>query len=411
MLDFAVLPPEINSARMYSGPGSASMLSAAAAWNTMAAEMRSAAANYGSVVAALTSESWLGPSSISMLAAAAPYLEWLSTTATHAEQAGTQAHAAATAYESAFAMTVPPAVVAANRTELAMLVATNVFGQNTPAIAATEAQYGQMWAQDGAAMNGYASASSAATQLTPLTAPQSLTTADGVADQAAAVAQAANTSSTSTTTNASAGLSGLLAWLGIAPDTNTSTTGLAGLLNFLDGSNGSLVGSFLDNASVANFSNAFTTSGLLNPTSMVDSVTAYSFLFPAAASAGAAADGANLASGLGQAGTLGSAGLPGLAASAMSAQMGQASLAGALSVPPAWGTAGATISPVAATSRLGAGAYHGVLGTTPMVTEDVGPVGMPGMPLAGMAGTHEDEFAAPIYGSKPRVMGRPPAAG
>src|SRR5271166_6726903 len=190
-MDFAVLPPEINSARMYSGAGSASMLSAAAAWNTMAAEMRSAAANYGSVVAALTSESWLGPSSMSMVAAAAPYLEWLSATATHAEQAGTQAHAAATAYESAFAMTVPPAVIAANRTELARLVATNVFGQNTAAIAATEAQYGQMWAQDAAAMNGYASASSAATQLTPLTAPQSPTNADGVAGQTAAVAQAA----------------------------------------------------------------------------------------------------------------------------------------------------------------------------------------------------------------------------
>ena len=107
MIDFAALPPEINSARMYSGPGSASMLAAAAAWNTMAAEMRSAAANYGSVVSGLTSESWLGPSSMLMAAAAAPDLEWLSTTATQAEQAGTQANAAAAAYESAFAMTVP----------------------------------------------------------------------------------------------------------------------------------------------------------------------------------------------------------------------------------------------------------------------------------------------------------------
>ena len=32
MLDYAALPPEINSARMYSGSGSAPMLSAAAAW-------------------------------------------------------------------------------------------------------------------------------------------------------------------------------------------------------------------------------------------------------------------------------------------------------------------------------------------------------------------------------------------
>jgi PPE-repeat protein len=414
MLDFAALPPEINSARMYSGPGSASMLAAAAAWNSMAAEMRSAAANYGSVVAGLTSQSWLGPSSMSMLAAVAPYLEWLSATATQAEQSGTQANVAAAAYESAFAMTVPPAVVAANRSELAMLLATNVFGQNTPAIAATEAQYGEMWAQDAAAMNGYASASSAATQLTPLTAPQSPTNAEGVADQAATAAQSANTSTTSTastSTSASTSLSGLLAWLGLAPNTNTSTTGLAGVLNFLDGSNGSLVGSFLDNASVSNFSNAFTTSGLINPTAMIDSVTAYGFLFPQTGGAGAVADGADMVSGLGQAGGLGSASLPGLATSAMSAQMGQASLVGALSVPPGWGASGATISPVVATSRLGEGAYHGVLGSTPMVMEDDGSVGMPGMPLGGMAGMHEDEFSAPIYGSRPRVMGRPPAAG
>jgi len=80
------------------------------------------------------------------------------------------------------------------------------------------------------------------------------------------------------------------------------------VLNFLDRSNGSLVGILLNNASVANFSDAFTTSGLLNPTSFIDSVTAYSFLYP-------------------------------------------------------------------------------------------------------MPGLHEEEFSAPVYGFRPRVMGRPPAAG
>jgi PPE-repeat protein len=409
MLDFAALPPEINSTRMYSGPGSASMLAAAAAWNSMAAEMRSAAANYGSVVSALTNESWLGPSSMLMSAATAPYLAWLSTTATQAEQAGAQANAAAAAYESAFAMTVPPAVIAANRAQLSNLVATNIFGQNTAAIAATEAQYAEMWAQDAAAMNGYASASSAATQLTPFTAPQSTTNADGVADQAAAVAQAAQTP---TGTAQSTGLSGLLAWLGLAPNTNTSTTGLAGFINWIDGNNGSLVGSVVNDASTANLSNAFTTSGLLNPTSFIDSTTAYSFLYAsqasgAAAGGAAAAGGEAAAAGLGPAASLGTAGLPGLAA----AEIGQANLVGALSVPPSWGGTGATISPVLETTRLGAGAYHGLGAATPMEMEDVGPVGMPGMPLGGMAGAHEDEFAAPMYGFRPRIIGRPPAAG
>src|ERR1700739_549169 len=115
MIDFAALPPEINSARMYSGPGSASMLAAASAWNPLAAEMRSAAASYGSVVSGLTSEGWFGPSSLSMAAAAAPYLEWLSATAAQAEQAGAQANAAAAAHEAALAAPVPPGGGAAHR--------------------------------------------------------------------------------------------------------------------------------------------------------------------------------------------------------------------------------------------------------------------------------------------------------
>jgi PPE-repeat protein len=408
MIDFAALPPEINSARMYSGPGSASMLAAASAWNTLAAEMRSAAASYGSVVSGLTSEGWFGPSSLSMAAAAAPYLEWLSATAAQAEQAGAQANAAGAAYESAFAMTVPPAVVAANRAQLSNLVATNLFGQNTAAIAATEAQYAEMWAQDAAAMTGYANASSAATQLTPFTAPQSTTNTEGAADQANTVAQATNTSTGSTTsaaTSASSALSNLAAFLGLAPNTNTSTTGLAGVLNILDGSNGSLVGSFLNNATVANLSNAFTTSGLLNPTSFIDTATAYNFLYTAPADA--AAGGADAAAGLAQAATVGTAGLPGLA----TAGMGQANLVGALSVPPGWAASGATISPAAlATTQIGAGAYQG-LGATPMVMEDVGPMGMAGMPLGGIADAADDEFSAPIYGFRPRILGRPFAAG
>jgi len=409
MIDFAALPPEINSARMYSGPGSASMLAAASAWNTMAAEMRSAAASYGSVVTGLTSESWFGPSSMSMLAAVAPYLEWLSTTAAQAEQAGTQANAAAAAYESAFAMTVPPAVVAANRAQLSNLVATNVFGQNTAAIAATEAQYGEMWAQDAAAMNGYAGASSAATQLTPFSSPQSTTNTGGVAGQANAVAQAANASTASTSTASSSPFN-LAAWLGIAPNTNTSSTGLAGVMNFLDGSNGSLVGSFLNDATVGNFSNAFTTSGLLNPTSMIDNVTAYNFLYAPDKAAAGAAGGAGAAAGAAGGAATKTAGAAGVAA----AEMGQANLVGALSVPPGWGASGATITPATlATTQIGAGAYHGLGAATPMVTEteDIGPMGMPGMPIGGMPGGADDEFSAPVYGFRLRVMGRPPAVG
>ena len=193
MLDFGALPPEINSARMYAGPGSAPMMAAASAWDALAAQLEMYAAGYSSTLTALQGQ-WSGGSSMAMAAAAAPYVAWATATAAQAEQAGTQARAAAAAYEAAFAATVPPAVVAANRLRLAILVATNFFGQNTPAIAANEAEYAAMWAQDAAAMYGYAAASSAAGALTPFAEPPRTTNSGGQSAQAGAAAKAAGTS-------------------------------------------------------------------------------------------------------------------------------------------------------------------------------------------------------------------------
>ena len=124
-----------------------------------------------------------------MAAAAAPYAAWMNTTAAQAEQTANQAMAAAAAYEAAFGMTVPPPVIAANRAQLASLVATNLLGQNGPAIAATEAHYGEMWAQDAAAMYGYAAQSAAATQVPSFTTRRRDHHAGALAGQSAAAAQ------------------------------------------------------------------------------------------------------------------------------------------------------------------------------------------------------------------------------
>jgi PPE-repeat protein len=102
-------------------------------------------------VSELTGLAWFGPSSAAMAGAAAHHMAWLQTTAALAQQTAAQAYGAAAAYEVASAMTVPPWAVAANRAHLMMLIATNFLGQNTPAIAATEAQYMEMWTQDAAA--------------------------------------------------------------------------------------------------------------------------------------------------------------------------------------------------------------------------------------------------------------------
>ncbi len=193
-MDFGIYPPEINSGRMYTGPGSGPMMAAAQAWGSLADELYTAASAYQSIVSELTSGSWSGPSSTAMSTAGATYVEWLSATAAQAEETAAQARAAAAGYEAAFAMTVPPPEIAANRSLLALLVATNFFGQNTPAIAATEALYAEMWVQDAVAMYGYAGSSAAATVLTPFTSPHQNTDPGGTASQAASVSQAASTS-------------------------------------------------------------------------------------------------------------------------------------------------------------------------------------------------------------------------
>jgi len=182
-MDFAALPPEINSGRMYAGAGPGPLLAAASAWDGLAAELSTAASSYGSVLSSLTG-GWSGPSAATMAAAAEPYVSWMNITAAHAELSATQARAAAAAYEAAFAATVPPPVIAANRAQLATLVATNFLGQNTAAIAATEIHYAEMWAQDAGAMYSYAGSSAAATQLTTFTEPPETTNPTGIADQA-----------------------------------------------------------------------------------------------------------------------------------------------------------------------------------------------------------------------------------
>ncbi|MCW2663194.1 MAG: hypothetical protein JWP83_4346, partial [Mycobacterium sp.] len=161
-MSFFTLPPEINSLLMYAGAGSAPMLEAAAAWNGLAAELGSAAESFASVTSNLAGQAWQGAAAQAMAAAAAPYAGWLSAAASQAAGAAAQAQAVVSAFESALAATVHPVQVQANRNGLVNLVMSNLFGQNWPAIAETEFNYLEMWAQDVSAMVGYHGGASAA---------------------------------------------------------------------------------------------------------------------------------------------------------------------------------------------------------------------------------------------------------
>ncbi|MGO9926342.1 MAG: PPE family protein [Mycobacterium sp.] len=167
-MNFSVWPPEVNSVLLLDGPGPGPMLEAAAAWDGIGSELSSAANAFGSVTSDLTGQAWQGPASASMTNAAARYVDWLGGAAAQAELSATQARVAAIAYEAALAIVVNPGLIMANRGQLVSLVTSDLFGQNAPAIAAAEAEYEQMWAQDVAAMSGYhISASATVAQLGP----------------------------------------------------------------------------------------------------------------------------------------------------------------------------------------------------------------------------------------------------
>jgi PPE-repeat protein len=424
MMDFAALPPEINSALMYSGPGSAPMMAAASAWNGLAAELGSATVSYASVLSALASEAWLGPASISMASAVAPFVSWMGTAAAQAETTAAQAELAAGAFEAAFAATVDPAVIAANRAQLMALIATNFLGQNTPAIAATEAQYMEMWAQDAAAMYGYAAGSAAATQVPTFSAPQQATNPTGLAAQFAAVMQATGTAAGAQQTTLTQLLSAVPSALQGLASPASSTSGFGGILNGLAGLNPFASGSANVTTGLDGLLNLFggsdTAVGQLLNSNVVNSIFSSGFYMPSntvapflsqlgsGANGGSAAAGDALgdaaASGLGNAlaGPLQGVGeLRGLGGT-VSAGLGNAASIGPMSVPPSW-TGPAPVSGPLASS----------LGGTPMVAPPAATSGMPGVPGMPMGNLARQGFgrAVPQYGFRPTFVAHPPAAG
>jgi len=405
-MDFGALPPEINSARMYSGPVSAPMRTASAAWNLLAAELESAATQYQSTIDVLDDE-WLGPTSATMAAAVDPYITWMSTTSAQAEQTAAQASAAASAYEAAYAMTVPPLEVTANRTQLAMLVATNVIGQNTPAIAANEAMYGEMWAQDAAAMYGYAGSSAAASSVKAFTQPPETSNPAAQAAQGSAVTQANGASTGSgvqsqlqqLTSTIPSSLKQLTSPVSAATNAATQPTGfLDSILDFLDGADGNSIGTFL-NSSLVNglVSGSYVSPALITP-AITSGLADINSLAPAEAAVGGGLSAPAFASGMIT---------PAPVSVGVSVNTAGSALVGKLSVPPAW-SAAAQVANHSGVTYAGGG-WTNAVGPTGGGTGAV-PAGMPGMP--GAAAARSGGFGhGPRYGSRLTVMGRPLSGG
>jgi PPE-repeat protein len=411
VLDFGALPPEVNSSNMFSGPGPGSLMAAASAWNQLAAELNSAALGYDKVITTLSSDEWMGPASATMAQAAEPYVAWMTSTTAKAEQAAAQARAAAVAYETALAATVPVPLVAANRAELAQLVSNNVLGQNTAAIAANEAQYGEMWAQDATAMYGYAGQSAAATKVTPFTTAPQVASPSAQATQATATTAATATSagtSQSTLSQLVSSLPSQLQSLASPAATTSATTPSYSILTelwYLYSGQSTLPTNLNEIVTGYNSYSAlwynteglpYFSVGMANfGTQIAKSTGALGGAGPAEAAPAASVPGLG---GLG--GMLGGGGGP-VSASPISAGLGNAASLGKLSVPASW--AGATPAPSQAPIS--------VEGLAPASPETGGPGNLlGGMPLAGGPGFGAGH-AGPRYGFKPTVMARPPFAG
>jgi PPE-repeat protein len=393
------------------------MLAAAAAWDDLAAELGWTASSYGSVISELVSAPWIGPASISMAAAAAPYASWLGSTAGQAEQTASQARAAVAAYEAAFAMTVPPPVIAANRALLMALIATNFFGQNTPAIMATEAHYAEMWAQDAAAMYGYAAASAIASAVSPFREPARTTDAAGLAAQSVAVDQATSTQA-GTSAQTTASLTSQLASAGTVSQavtqststgaTTSATSPLSSLQDILGPNGLDILGS---NGWIANIMGGAGLSlgnqGLANsdtnwpyfPIGTMNFTTAWAAGMVPGAPAPSPALGGALPPPGAIGGTWGSVGLGGGAP--VSASVGEAGSIGNLSVPSSWSAASSALNPAAPEGAI----------ATPANATSGGPGALlRGMQIGGAGGRRGAGFVH-RYGFRHAVMTRPPSAG
>ncbi|OBG24824.1 PPE family protein [Mycobacterium sp. 852002-51057_SCH5723018] len=194
-MDFGILPPEISSALIHSGPGAGSWVEAADVWQQLGLELEDSLPGYASVLSSLA-EDWSGPSADAMAGAVEPYLAWLRTTAAQCQQVASSAQAAAAAFESTRQTVVVPAAVSANRARLAQLVATNWLGTNLAPIAETESQYEAMWVNNSAAMYRYRAATAQALQLPQFSSPASIVSPTAAAAQASATPAAATPAQT-----------------------------------------------------------------------------------------------------------------------------------------------------------------------------------------------------------------------
>ena len=175
----------------------------------------------------------------------------------------------------------------------------------------------------------------------------------------------------------------------------------ADFLNFLDGADGSPIGTFLNSS----FVNGLVSGSYVSPAIITPAITSgladINSLAPAVAAVGGGMSAPAFASGMV---TPAAVSAPNVG---VSVNTSGSALVGKLSVPPTW-TAAAQVANHSGVTYAGGG-WTNAVGPTGGGTGAV-PAGMPGMP--GAAGARSGGFGhGPRYGNRLTVMGRPLSGG
>lgn len=386
-------PPEITSALIHSGPGAGSLLVAANAWRQLATDLGQTADDFASTVASIP---WQGPSATAMTVSTIPYIGWLQATAAQAAQMSMAATTMAGSFVATQTAIVHPSVVTANRTLLAQLVATNFFGVNFPAIAATEVQYLQMWADNTTAMLGYHATSLQTMAMPTFTPAPSMTTPTAAAAAQPAAVAAAQPASAAAAVQSAAAAAAQPAAAAAAPAA-AAAAAPAAPTDFFSDPFVQTVNGYLQNT---------IGSGVFNPQSFIGLFTSAHDFFPGQYPDVLAATPRNLAIAYNLTGPEAVGGAPNFyappaaTASSVTASLGKGMYVGNLVVPPS-----AVNTPVQLTA-----AEAPVVATTAEGTPMI-PMFVPPMP-PGARKAQKDKPAEKGYG--PPIMGtvmRPPPSG
>lgn len=144
--DAAAVAPEINHTLMIAGDLGASLVEAAAGYESVADMLIAELTAMGLTTSTTAMVGWQGPGGEMMQMSAAEFMAVCAAASAWIRIGQIQAAEVAAAHTAAVENMIPAQVCLTNRTTQAGLVGTNWFGQNTPGIIALDAQYyGHFW--------------------------------------------------------------------------------------------------------------------------------------------------------------------------------------------------------------------------------------------------------------------------